>query len=457
MGKLARKAWPELSQHDLTDFVRELFLTGLKNHAIRGNLLVRRVRDIEEMLETVSIMENSVMKYPMQLGAAQASPNNSIERNKQNTSNANQNVRFDNPIVSNAETRYYNNNSSKNQQPSFSTSVLGTSRNSEKRQTFDNIVCYNCNQRGHYKTSCPLPQYSRQNDSRNSSYQLPYNDGTELSYSFNTPNSTRTSTPHHHSDLFPSPTNTNSLNKPNNSSLTNITQNEVLGANNLSSLNNNTQVNYLEAISSKRINGICKLNDVLVVFQIDTGADISAINHKTFELIGAKKIKNSATAIKLANGTAAQSFKTLIKVQLADHFCIREVLVVPDLAKEFLLGQDILSICPTTKDLYNKLKIEVSKISSSSISTRDSIEFFLDNCVENEQVSIMQLSFASEETLDNEVLMQAAECIKEECNAISATSLKDLTPTNTICHKIKVLNEMPIRQKIRKIPITKKE
>ncbi|RNA19373.1 Retrovirus-related Pol poly from transposon, partial [Brachionus plicatilis] len=67
----------------------------------------------------------------------------------------------------------------------------------------------------------------------------------------------------------------------------------------------------------------------------------------------------------------SNSFGALVKVQLADHYCHAIVLVIKNLGKSFILGQDILYVCPTTRDLYDGLRSMVNNISNLAFSSSD--------------------------------------------------------------------------------------
>ncbi len=54
-------------------------------------------------------------------------------------------------------------------------------------------------------------------------------------------------------------------------------------------------------------------------------------------------------------------------------------------------------------------------------------------------------------------LNELQEQIRPLCEEVAAYSLKELKPTNTMVHVISMLNNIPIRQKLRKIPHHKRD
>ncbi|CAF0916241.1 unnamed protein product [Brachionus calyciflorus] len=152
-----------------------------------------------------------------------------------------------------------------------------------------------------------------------------------------------------------------------NNEIENISRQKSLTSTPVSNKSNNldrtksSNMFLIETLSSKRIDGVCKLNDILVDFRLDTGAVISAMDEETFYKVNASRIDGNRT-FKRADGTLVNSFGALVKVQLANHYCHSVVLVVKNVSKSFILGQDILSVCPTTRDLYENFKSVVNTI-----------------------------------------------------------------------------------------------
>ena len=140
-----------------------------------------------------------------------------------------------------------------------------------------------------------------------------------------------------------------------------------------------------------------------------------------------------------------------------------EILVVPGLAKSCLIGLDILNNHSKFRPLISSLREQIfASLNDSDLSLDLSDHPFQPDSFENnhpapdDQTIFANLIQLSSSTAQDEI-DHIRERILAELILISAESLKDLTPSDIVTHKIRVTNETPIRQKIRPIPFHAKE
>jgi predicted aspartyl protease len=222
------------------------------------------------------------------------------------------------------------------------------------------------------------------------------------------------------------------------------------------------------------------MNNEDVDFLVDTGANITAISDEVSKRINAQVKNESVTAITADSSSAPIVGLATIHLQLGDHIAKTDVLVVPNLARDCLLGHDVLSTNPHTQPLIQQLSDKIDALSEASARQeneekprRDSNSIFIISTsnypqedpsedeyepLDAQEASINELE--ESESLDiqeqTEEEAAAAEYLKNECEKISASTMNELTRTDSIRHVIRVKTNQPIRQKIRPIPFNKR-
>jgi hypothetical protein len=211
-----------------------------------------------------------------------------------------------------------------------------------------NIVCYRCQEKGHYANDCRAQNKPSQNNNNNSQNN-----------NNNTDNNTR---------------------KQNTS--TNKNQRSQNGyQNNNSSSTNMFHLNKIEYTNA--ITGSCMLDGQSTHFMMDTGANKTVIDVKLLSEEQRKEIRHVPFTVILADGSRVPAMglrKSLIK--LGSHELEVDVLVTENLHEGCLLGIDFLARCPMTKDLIEQLRHVACE---SSVHEVNEVHTFLIKSTQNSQ------------------------------------------------------------------------
>ena len=102
---------------------------------------------------------------------------------------------------------------------------------------------------------------------------------------------------------------------------------------------------------------------------MNTGADITAISAKTCERIKAV-VNKDTTVARLANGRLQSANTTNVKIDLGDETFNTEVMVLDDLSRECLLGNDILNYSKDLNAIMNLMRYKLLLITKNTAQTQ---------------------------------------------------------------------------------------
>ncbi|CAF1052565.1 unnamed protein product [Brachionus calyciflorus] len=229
----------------------------------------------------------------------------------------------------------------------------------------------------------------------------------------------------------------------------------------------------------KPIRGLCKLNDKLVVFDLDTGADISAMSTTVYNSLNPKPrlVKNHQDII--SAGGKMENIKGLARVEI--QFGIEKfstyLLVVDDLAVDCLFGRDLLPYSKILKGLSQKVDQSIKKatkllLTSNTLENKSGTIFANSKRCKRLEVGVPRHSklplkthrlfhhVSTTLTDENSKVEVTREIIKDKLTAISAERLADLggSEASPIEHVIDLIdpNVSPIRNKVRRVPYNKR-
>ena len=214
---------------------------------------------------------------------------------------------------------------------------------------------------------------------------------------------------------------------------------------------------------NRRFKGICLINDVKVNFSLDTMCDITTISEATAERIKAQIISNEEYETMLADGSRSKVKKARVSLQLGSQRSTSEIMILPSLPVDCLLGQDVFHSHPELKNMYEQVKTTIQKLSlkenqhktnqfESSVILMTTAETIIDD----EEIEQIVARIDKTGVVQPGELERVEEYLKKFATKVSSTELSDLTPTDIITHKIELTNNQPVRQKCRPIPIAKK-
>ena len=214
-----------------------------------------------------------------------------------------------------------------------------------------NVVCYRCQEKGHYSFECKTqvkPNKEINNNNNN-----------------NTSNNATINTTYN---------NKNSHNNKN-QKFQNGSQQYNTSSTNMFHLN---KIEYTNAIT-----GSCMLDGQSTHFMMDTGANKTVIDVKLLNEDQRKEIRHVPFTVILADGSRVPAMglrKSLIK--LGSHELEVDVLVTENLHEGCLLGIDFLACCPMTKDLIEQLRHVACE---SSVHDVNEVHTFLIKSTNNSQ------------------------------------------------------------------------
>ena len=215
----------------------------------------------------------------------------------------------------------------------------------------------------------------------------------------------------------------------------------------------------------RRFRGICTINDYEVEFSLDTMCDITTISEDLAKRVGAQYSDNRTYETTLADGKRAKVRKAKVKIKLGNQASETEVMVLPSLPMECLMGQDMFYSHPELNEVYKLVKETIDKLSQHTNRTGNSQSgsnkytiMMITSEIQIEDPIIEEIIARIDQT--NEIrdgdLETVEKYLKGFAEKVSASQLSELTPTDVITHKIEFTDHTPFRQKCRPIPIAKK-
>jgi hypothetical protein len=190
--------------------------------------------------------------------------------------------------------------------------------------------------------------------------------------------------------------------------------------------------------------GWCYLNGILSMFQLDSGSEVTLISEELWKLI-----RPSGDVIRPLNFDVFGCNKSKLSILgcASCHFkvrgfeCIAEVLIAKSLSRPFIVGMDTISKWPVLKGLVDNIRVVIG--SSSDYERGGSIAV---NSVTIETKP--EQSSAVSESNDSAI----EDFVKLEFDDLIATGLDTLTQTTSCEHEIKLSNDAPVHQAIRRVP-----
>ncbi len=188
--------------------------------------------------------------------------------------------------------------------------VQGSGFNRNKNET----QCYNCLEKGHYKSECKNPKVQKQQQPNQSTHTVKSN--------------LKTDTP----------------------KVTFKTDADIKHGSHI----NKSYCNRIEYTNA--ITGHCVLDGLQTRFLMDTGANKTIIDARLLNEVQRNEIRPAEFRVILADGSKVPVLGLRkSKVQLGKHIVDLDVLVTENLHEGCLFGIDFLSRCPSTKELIQQL------------------------------------------------------------------------------------------------------
>ncbi|CAF1018509.1 unnamed protein product [Brachionus calyciflorus] len=226
------------------------------------------------------------------------------------------------------------------------------------------------------------------------------------------------------------------------------------------------------------LRGQCKVEDKLVVFDLDTGADISALSGSIFNCLNPKPrlIKNNREIISAGGKMTNVLGLARVSIQLGNDKFSSYVLIVDELALDCLIGRDLIPYSKTLKKISKEIGRSVKEISNEVLKTKlaDSKLLLTKNPRQKKSSKRLNrskgpLNHLTEHILinhltsneeDSERLDEFRKIINEKLTTISASSLADLSRNEPgpVEHVIRLTNpsKQPVRHKVRRVPYSKR-
>ena len=227
----------------------------------------------------------------------------------------------------------------------------------------------------------------------------------------------------------------------------------------------------IEHVHSKRpdpIRGVCKINNQMVVFDLDTGADVSALSETAFETLNPlPKLTQINREIHSAGGIMDNILGLArVNVQIGKDTVSSHLLIVKGLTVDCLLGRDLLPYSTELKCMSKLIHKKIKAVSDELMkdknklidSTDSSSRSFTKRVAENLKAGYKIAINCIKENLDE--VANTIELFKIKLSEVSASCLLELKK-NVLCpikHKINLINPFstPIRVKVRRVPYHKR-
>ena len=239
------------------------------------------------------------------------------------------------------------------------------------------------------------------------------------------------------------------------------------------------------------MHGIGKLNDIYVLFLVDTGAKHSCISDRVCDALGLTPSKISMGVCNPLGEEMKTHGRVTMKLEVNGSEVVFEALVIHNLYNEVILGLDTLKKFETSKAALNMLKKWTSKTydgkrmeellskgtfgrqvdtiserllkipkdspnQSRIILSSINSATFNDELIRQDVYSVNNIN--TEQTIiSEETLERYRNQVNEQIEELSAKSYKDLTPTSRATHKIELYEKTPFNFKTRPVPFAKKE
>ena len=276
------------------------------------------------------------------------------------------------------------------------------------------------------------------------------------------------------------------------------------------------KVDVSEPASSKKLSGLCLLEGIARHYEFDCGARMTCINKQIVdEMKWQHKIRPFEARAFGANGTQINTWGVIrVQIDIVDTSFELDVLVA-DLGKnrDILVGRDVYQYCPTFEDPMSAIRQAINTSSTKIRATLKEdlslvpweqprepatkairqvwINYFTVMCIEIShslfempRYQLTSPSFITDYLSDfhfhaidltaidsvNKVVDRIGEAIeegyelafkeiKEALEKISATEYKHLTPTDTVTHKINIVEPKPtpFRHKMIKVPFARRQ
>ena len=223
--------------------------------------------------------------------------------------------------------------------------------------------------------------------------------------------------------------------------------------------NNSTDPSIKKLIDE--IGGVCLIDGKEVNFMADTGCTLTVVDKRVLadqNGVIANMEPSPYTCI-IADGqpTAIMGQKR-VKITVGNNkSTYHNVLISPHLAKDCLLGLDVLESCPLTKDLLQELRTRLNgtKKDKKSISSifKNMIMFLSVGLLLNPILLNVATAVHETQTKIINKLNTIANDIIYALESIAAQGFESLGRTNVLSHFIEIEpGTEPIRQKMRKVP-----
>ena len=204
-----------------------------------------------------------------------------------------------------------------------------------------------------------------------------------------------------------------------------------------------------EEMLDDSIEGTCLINELPITFTIDTGAQITVISENVYNaLSNPSPLEKVPNLISGAGGAGLEVLgKTYAQLRIGEAAIFTFLVVIKDLVSDCLLGMDLLLQFPYFKQPLNQLKDAVKQLSKDLVTEPKQ---YLRSAISNSSLI---------NTLTDLDVNHYLEKINELLKGISASSLKELKPSQCFEHEIKLTDPSlpPIKQKMRRIPYSKRE
>ena len=245
------------------------------------------------------------------------------------------------------------------------------------------------------------------------------------------------------------------------------------------------QVNAVTAnANATRLKGSCVIDGLNVVYEFDSGASMTIINRHVFaQMHNTRRARPFTRKVSSANGSIDNVQLARVRIRLGRRVFDMDVLIAElDPAIDVLLGRDTYKFYPKFARHMNNISKEIrsaSKFTKRMCKVRareldiiqEEPETWSPTCARNSTHQAALLTTLSDDDSEpdtddeldavhnSEEYTNMVEEIKLLLEDIAADEFKHLTPGSTIQHAIRLIdpNTKPFRQKMRKVPYSKRD